>query len=136
MWHSWVFSCLFDGSLICHRTWDQIRRKYHHFLSKYHGNSMTWTCPKSMSCSIMENNKTWINDMETSWNLVSMRTKLPSICDMKVQMTWNFHENLCHTFYRVYTLFGFLCSGRSWQKENFSPFEWRLSVKFWNLHNK
>ena len=33
----------------------QIRRKSHHFLSKCHENSMTWTCPKSMSCSSMEN---------------------------------------------------------------------------------
>ena len=29
--------------------------KSHHFLSKCHGNSMTRTCPKSMSCSSMEN---------------------------------------------------------------------------------
>ena len=33
----------------------QIRWKFHHFLSKCHGNSMTWTCPKSLSCSSMEN---------------------------------------------------------------------------------
>jgi len=37
------------------RKWDQIRWKPHHFLRKCHGNSMTWTCPKSMSCSSMEN---------------------------------------------------------------------------------
>ena len=36
------------------REWDQIWWKSHHFLGKAHGNSMTWTCPKSMSCSSME----------------------------------------------------------------------------------
>ena len=35
--------------------WHQIRWKSHHFLSKCHGNSMTWTCPKSMSCLGMGN---------------------------------------------------------------------------------
>jgi len=33
------------------RKWCQIRCKSHHFLIKRHGNSVTWTCPKSMSCS-------------------------------------------------------------------------------------
>ena len=33
----------------------QMPWKSHHCLSKCHGNSMTWTCPKSMSCSSMEN---------------------------------------------------------------------------------
>jgi len=36
-----IFSCLFD----CQK-WDQILWKSHHFLSKYHGNSMTWTWRK------------------------------------------------------------------------------------------
>ena len=36
------------------REWDQIRRKFRHFLSKCPGNSMTWPCTKSMSCSSME----------------------------------------------------------------------------------
>jgi len=35
--------------------WDQIRWKSHHFLSKCHGNSVTWACPKSTSCLGMEN---------------------------------------------------------------------------------
>ena len=36
------------------RKWGQIRWKSYHFLRKCHGNSMTWTCPKSTSCSSMD----------------------------------------------------------------------------------
>ena len=39
------------------RKWPQSRWKTHHFLSKCHGNFLTWTCPKSMSCFSMENNE-------------------------------------------------------------------------------
>ena len=35
----------------------QIRWKSHHILSKCRGNSMTWTCPKSMSCFCNMENK-------------------------------------------------------------------------------
>ena len=38
----------------------------------------------------------WINDMEWSWNLISISTKLQSTCDMKNEMTWNLNENPCH----------------------------------------
>ena len=34
---------------------EQIRWKSHHFLRKSHGNSMTWPCSKSLSCTSMEN---------------------------------------------------------------------------------
>ena len=43
------------------RKWDQIRWKSHH-LSKCHGNSMTWTCLKSMEYFCTENEQnldTW-----------------------------------------------------------------------------
>ena len=36
------------------RKWDQIRWKFHHFLSKCHENSMTWTCANSKSCLSIE----------------------------------------------------------------------------------
>ena len=65
--------------------WDQIRWKSHHFLSKCHGHSMTWTCAKSLSCLGMENKKNWINDMESSRNLVSIWTKPPP----SRFVTWN-----------------------------------------------
>ena len=35
--------------------WYWIRWKSHNFLSKCHGNSITWTCVKSTSCFCMEN---------------------------------------------------------------------------------
>ena len=37
------------------RLWDRIRWKSQHFLSKCHGNFMTWPCPKSVSCFCVEN---------------------------------------------------------------------------------
>ena len=59
-WHGIVmeFGVKFDQAAVdlwrqFGRKWDQIRWKSHHFLSKCHGNSMTWTCPKSMSCLSM-----------------------------------------------------------------------------------
>ena len=66
------------------RKWDQIRWKSHQFFGKCPGNSMIWTCPKSMSCFSMEN----------KWNLdelhgiamefgVSLDQPTSSICDMK-----------------------------------------------------
>ena len=39
------------------RKWHQIRWKSHHFLSKCHGNAMTWTCVKFLSCLRMENKR-------------------------------------------------------------------------------
>ena len=74
-----ILPCLFDGSVFEN---DQIRWTAQHFLTKCRRNSMTRTCPKSMSCLRMGKNKTWINDMESSWNLMSIWIKLPLICDI------------------------------------------------------
>ena len=66
------------------RKWHQIRWKSHHFLGWCHGNSMALELVQNPShVPAWRTNKTWINDMESSWNLVSIWTKLRSICNIK-----------------------------------------------------
>ena len=91
-----IFSCLFTGSLIDNAT-------------KSNGNPINflantlefpWLELVQNPCHVCAwtTNKTWINDMEYSWNLLWNWTKLPSICDMK----WHgISEKPCHIFYRV-----------------------------------
>ena len=80
------------------RKWHKMRWKSHHFLSKCHGNSMTWTCPKSMSCLSMEdkhNLDKWDGKvMEFGVNLDQ------TAVDLWHELTGNFHECPCHIFYR------------------------------------
>ena len=58
--------------------------KSHHFLGKCHGNSMTWSCPKSMSCFSTENkwNREKGHEIVMEFR-VNFGEKLPSICDEK-----------------------------------------------------
>ena len=83
------------------RKWDQIWRKSHDFLSKCHGNSMTWPYQKSMSCSSMENK--WNLD---KWHGIVMEFGVDldqnySVDLWRYEMIWNFHENQWHIMYRV-----------------------------------
>ena len=67
------------------RKWHQIRWKFHHFLSKFHGNSMTWPCPKSMSCFYMENkwNLYKWHGMVMQFGVNFDQTATKSSCDVK-----------------------------------------------------
>ena len=97
MWQ--IFRCLSDGSLVESRKWDQIRRKSRDFLSKCHGNSMTWTCSKSMSCSSMKNKYNL-----DKWHGIVMEFGVDfdqNAVELWREMTWSFHENPYHNFYRV-----------------------------------
>ena len=51
-------------------------------------------------------NKTWINDIShISWNLESIWTKLPpNQVELWFEITWNFHGNPHHIFYRTIIL--------------------------------
>ena len=80
----------------------QIRWKSYHFLRKCHGHSMTWTCTKSMSCPSMENK--WNLD---KWHGIVMEFGVnldQTAVNLWHEMTWNFHENPFHIFFRVVTI--------------------------------
>ena len=75
--------------------------KSHHFLGKCPGNSMTWTCPKSMSCSSMENKYS-----VDKWHGMVMEFGVDldqtySVDLWRCEVTRNFHENPYRIFYRV-----------------------------------
>ena len=74
------FSRLFDGSLIENDT------KSDENPIIFLGNAMEIPrlelVQNPCHVSAWKFNKTWINDRESSWNLMSISTKLPSICDM------------------------------------------------------
>ena len=88
-----IFSCPFEGSLV----WFENETKSDGNPIIFLANAMEIPC----HVPAWKTNKTWINEMELSWNLVWIWTKLPSICDMWYDRTWNFHENPCRIFYRV-----------------------------------
>ena len=78
-----IFSCLLDGSLV----WSENDIKSDGNPIIFLGNAMEipWLDLSQNPChvSAWETSKTWINDMESSWNFMSILTKLPSICYMK-----------------------------------------------------
>ena len=86
------------------RKWDKIRWESHHFLSKCHDNSMTWTYPKSMSCSSMENKKSldkW-HGMVMKFGVNLDQTATKSSCDEK----WHGISSRIHvTFFTGYILY-------------------------------
>ena len=100
MWHG--FSRVFLTAV-----WSKMRPnphgKSHHFLSKCHGNFMTWTCPKFMACSSMENKSNL-----DKWHGIVMDMGV----DLSDGMTRTFFENPYHIFYRLPFIFN---SKRKWR---------------------
>ena len=86
------------------RKWDQVREKSRHFFSKWHGNSWTWTCPKSMSCSSMENkyNLDKWHGMVMEFGVDSDQTATKSSCD---DVKWLGISMRYHIFYRANIIF-------------------------------
>ena len=84
--------------------WDQIQWKSHHFLRKCHGNSMTWTYPKSTSCSSMEN-KGNLDEWHGMVMEFGVDLDQTTVDLWRCEMAWNFHDNPRHIFYRDCLLF-------------------------------
>ena len=74
----WIFSHLFDWQFGWFRTWDQIRTGNPIILLE-NAMEIPWLGLTQITCHVpaWKTNKTWINDMETSWNLVWIWTKPP-----------------------------------------------------------
>ena len=74
-----IFSCLFDGSLVENKT-----KSVRVIIFLRNAMDMPWLELVQNPCHVpaCNANKTWINDMEYSWNLVWIWTKLPWICNM------------------------------------------------------
>ena len=79
----WIFSCLFDGSLVWFE--NETKSDGNPIIFLANASEIPWLELVQNPCHVLawKTNKTWINDMESSWNLVWISTKLPSICDVK-----------------------------------------------------
>ena len=91
-----IVSCLFDGSLVE----NNIKSDGSTIIFLAHNLEIPWLelAQNPSHAWVWKTNKTWINDKEKSWNLVSIWTKLPSIRVMKWHGISMRNENLCHIF--------------------------------------
>ena len=78
-----IFSCLFDGSLVWFE--NEIKSDGNPVIFLANAMEIPWFELIQNPCHVpaWRTNKNWMNDVEQSWNLVSIWTKLPSICDIE-----------------------------------------------------
>jgi len=114
-----IFSCFLP--LVWSRMRPNPHGQSHHFLSKSHGNSMTWTCPKSMSWPSMENKYS-----VDKWHGIVMEFGVDldqtySVDLWRCEMTRNFHENprlwdFCFHTWLIFHLKNWIVFPDAWSK--------------------